>query len=165
MQRSCRELATNLCKELSHKRNLKRRIPLFDATSVKNVKNYQKLPGTFRNIDLEIALLQFAALQNSSSCNKRMHQNAELQNWGAAVLAPHGAFRYEYYIIYVYVYLYPPTPPVSACQSRWFILFLLTPNSHILSQLQDNPNSASLRLPDSEILCIVRFSERLIELD
>jgi hypothetical protein len=60
MQRTCRELATNLCKELSHKRNLKRRIPFFDATSVKNVKNNQKLPRTFKNLDLEIALLQFA---------------------------------------------------------------------------------------------------------
>ena len=93
MQRICRELATNLCKELSHKRNLKRRIPFFDATSVKHVKNRQKLPRAFRNLDLEIALLQFAVLQNASSCNKRMAQNAELQNWRAAVLAPHGAFR------------------------------------------------------------------------
>ena len=92
MQRTCRELATNLCKELSHKRNLKRRIPFFDATSVTNVKNNRKLPRTFRNLDLEIALLQFAVLQNASSCNKRMPQNAELQNWGAAMLAPHGAF-------------------------------------------------------------------------
>ena len=92
MQRTCRELATNLCKELSHKRNLKRRIPFFDATSVKNVKNSQTRPRTFRNLDLEIALLQFAVLQNASSCNKRMHRNPELQKWGAAVLAPHGAF-------------------------------------------------------------------------
>jgi hypothetical protein len=58
--------------ELSHKRNLKRRIPFFDATSVKNIKNNQNLPRTFRNLDLEIALLQFAVLENASSCNKRM---------------------------------------------------------------------------------------------
>jgi hypothetical protein len=32
-------------------------------------------------------------LQNASSCNKRTHQNADLQSEGAAVLAPHGAFR------------------------------------------------------------------------
>jgi hypothetical protein len=31
-------------------------------------------------------------LQNASYYNKRTHQNAALQNGGAAVLAPHGAF-------------------------------------------------------------------------
>jgi hypothetical protein len=37
MQRTCRELATNFCKELSHKRNLRRRSPFFDATSFTNL--------------------------------------------------------------------------------------------------------------------------------
>jgi len=32
-------------------------------------------------------------LQNAISRNKRTHQNADLQDEGAAVLAPHGAFR------------------------------------------------------------------------
>ena len=44
--------------------------------------NNQELPKTFRNLDSEIALLQFAVLQNASSCSRRMHQNAELQNRG-----------------------------------------------------------------------------------
>ena len=48
---------------------------------------------TFRNLYNVIELRQFAVLQNASSCNKRMHQNAELQNKAAAVLAPHGALR------------------------------------------------------------------------
>ena len=58
-----------------------------------------------------------------------------------------------------------PTTPGSACQSLWFILLLPIPDSHILSQLPDNPNSACLRLPDSQILRFSRFSERLIEPD
>ena len=45
----------------------------------------------------------------------------------------------------------------------WFILFLLIlpiPNSHILSQLPGSPNSACLRLPDSQILWILRATNR-----
>ena len=53
-------------------------IPERRATATNN----QELPRTFRNLAIEIALLQFALLQNASSCNKRMHQNAELQNGG-----------------------------------------------------------------------------------
>ncbi len=65
-------------------------IPERRATATNN----QELPRTFRNLAIEIALLQFALLHNASSCNKRMHQNAELQNEGAAVLAPLGAFGF-----------------------------------------------------------------------
>ena len=63
-------------------------IPERRATATNN----QELPKTFRNLDSEIALPKFAVFHNASSSNKRMHQNAELQKWGAAVLAPHGAF-------------------------------------------------------------------------
>ena len=35
----------------------------------------------------------------------------------------------------------------------------------LLSQIQDSPNSACLRLPDSQIIWILRSSERLIEPD
>ena len=44
--------------------------------------NNQELAKTFRILDSEMALSQFAVLQRSSSCNKRMHRNAELQNGG-----------------------------------------------------------------------------------
>ena len=54
--------------------------------------NNQELPKTCRNLESEIALLILAVSRNASSNNERMHQNAELQKWGAAVLAPHGAF-------------------------------------------------------------------------
>ena len=56
--------------------------------------NNQELPKTCRNPDSEIALPKFAVSQNASSNNERMHQKAELQKWGAAVLAPHGAFGF-----------------------------------------------------------------------
>jgi hypothetical protein len=55
--------------------------------------NNQELPKTFRNLYNEIAKRLFVVLQNASSCNKRTHQSADLQSEGAAVLAPHGAFR------------------------------------------------------------------------
>ena len=53
-------------------------IPAQRATAPNN----QELPKTFRNLDSEIALSQFGVLQNASNCNKRMPQNAELQNGG-----------------------------------------------------------------------------------
>ena len=53
-------------------------IPAQRATATNN----QELPKTFRNLDSESALSQFAALQNACNCNKRMHQNAKLQNGG-----------------------------------------------------------------------------------
>jgi len=55
--------------------------------------NDQELPKILRNLCNEIAMRQFAVLQNAISRNKRTHQNADLQDEGAAVLAPHGAFR------------------------------------------------------------------------
>ena len=39
------------------------------------------------------------------------------------------------------------------------------PLNSLFSQLPDSPNSACLRLPDYQILWILRFSERLIEPD
>ena len=71
----------------------------------------------------------------------------------------------------MYTYMYPPTPLDSACQNRWFILFLpiLTmpqqprfSDSQILrfSGLSDSSDSSNTL--NFEIL---RFSERLIELD
>ena len=63
-----------------------------------------------------------------------------------------------YIISYIYYICYPPTHPGSACQSRWLILILPIPNSHIFSQLPDNVNSACLRLPDSQVLWILRAS-------
>ena len=105
-------------------------IPERRATAANN----QELPKTFRNLDRNIALPHFRVLQNASSCNKRMHQTAKLQNGGAAVLAPHGAFgsagpvlrgvtacRIEIRILSDSKSLFrtPPCPPTRA----WFAQF------------------------------------------
>ena len=53
-----------------------------------------EIPNTFRNLDSEISLLQFAVLQKRQQLQQTHAPKRQASKWRAAVLAPHGAFGY-----------------------------------------------------------------------
>ena len=66
--------------------------PARSAHPHSNRSKNQELANIFRILDSEIALSQFAALQKRQQLQQTHAPKRRATNWGAAVLAPHGAF-------------------------------------------------------------------------